>query len=125
LSKWKLFNKSKRKEETVTEIDTTVDHTIKSEEKILNVTPKSKTSPITEYNETLFSIDSKIKTDKKSSPEKKEPLKRTSWENPKIIEHNIDTMKKTQTESSSSYSQENINIEKKVDQILLKKKMKI
>jgi hypothetical protein len=77
-----------------------------------------------EYNETLYTTDSSVKPEKKSGSEIKGTRKRTSWENPRTIEQNIDTMKKAPSELSETCSQKDTDVDKKVDQILLKKKMK-
>jgi len=122
LSKWKLWNRSKAKEETLTEIEPPTVQQEKPLQQPSEPTPEPDTTPIKEYNETLYSINSSAKPQKKPSQETKEAPKRTSWENPRTIEQNIDTMKTPQPESART--QENDDIEKKVDQILLKKKMK-
>jgi hypothetical protein len=124
LVKWKLFNRFKGKEEKPTEVKTTSDHMEKPEEKTNHVAPETEATPVKEYNETLFSINSSIKQGRKTDEGTKEPLKRTSWESPRTIEKNIDTMKKITPVLSGTSSQKNIDIDKKVDQILLKKKMK-
>ena len=125
MSKWKLFHRSKGKEEVPTKVETTSEYVEKREEKKLDIPSEQVPKPIKEYNETLFSIDSTLKPAKKYSEEGKESLKRTSWENTRTIEQNIDTMKKTQSEPFRIDSQKNIDVDRKVDQILLKKKMKI
>jgi hypothetical protein len=125
LAKWKLFHRSKGKEELPGKVETTSEYIEKREEKKLDLPSGQESTPIKEYNETLFSMDSSLKPAKKYSGEGKEPLKRTSWENPRTIEQNIDTMKKTHSEASGIDSRKDIDVDRKVDQILLKKKMKI
>jgi hypothetical protein len=124
LSKWKLWNKSKGKKETITEVEPNLDHRKKPVEQPTEKTPEPENAPITEYNETLYSMNSSTKPQRKPDEEIKEPLKRTSWESPRTIEQNIDTMKKTSVESRDTCLQDD-DIEKKVDQLLLKKKMKL
>jgi hypothetical protein len=125
LAKWKVWNRSKGKEATLPEFEATQDIVTKPVEQIQNRTPQQEEKPIMEYNETLYSINSSSKPEKKPGIETKEPMKRTSWENPKTIEQNIDTMKKTQPETSAPCGHDSDNIDRKVDQILLKKKMKL
>lgn len=78
--------------------------------------------PIKEYNETLYSKGSAQKQPTKTSPEKKQPMSRTSWENADIIEDNIDKMRRKHTESTDRCTQMREDTNKKVDFILLKKK---
>ena len=125
MAKWKLWNRSKEKETTLPEFEATQDSGTKPVEQIQKRNTTQEEKPIMEYNETLYSINSSPKQEKKPGLTTKEPLKRTSWENPRTIEQNIDTMKKTQPETSAPCLQDTDNIEKKVDQILLKKKMKL
>jgi hypothetical protein len=120
VSKWKLWNRSKGNEAAPTQ-----NSVIRPAEQTSERTTETNNVPITEYNETLYSANTSVKPVKKPGMEMKEPLKRTSWENPRTIEQNIDTMKKTQPETLAPCSQDTDNIEKKVDQILLKKKLKL
>lgn len=124
MPKWKLFNRSKTSDETSTEGKTTTVYLENPEKKTSDITPPQKTKPVKEYNETLFSRNPPIKTGKKHCEDLKEPVKRTSWENTKTIERNIDTMNKTHPQPYTGYLQEGPNLDKKIDQILLKKKMK-
>jgi hypothetical protein len=123
LSKWKLFHRPEAKEEVSGKVKPATENAEKRGEKKLDLPSGQDSKPIKEYNETLFSVD--IKPAKKYGDERKEPLKRTSWENPRTIEQNIDTMKKTQSETSGIDMKKDIDVDRKVDQILLKKKMKI
>jgi hypothetical protein len=116
MARWKLFNKTKGKKETRTEVETMVHRTEKSDEKAPLITPAPKTTPTKEYNETLYSTNSTIKKRLPSNQEIKQPLKRTSWESPRTIEQSIDNMGPTQTENE---------INKKVDRTLTKKKLKL
>jgi hypothetical protein len=125
LSKWKLWNRPKGKEAMQTEVEPTQDITTKPVQQTQDRSSEQNEAPIMEYNETLYSRNSSVKPEKKPGVETKEPLKRTSWESPRTIEQNIDTMKKTQPETLAPCSQDSDNIEKKVDQLLLKKKLKL
>ena len=126
MAKWKLFNRSKGKEEAPTEVEITTEHIGESEEKpkIPETREESEEVPIKEYNETLYSKGSVQKKPATTLQEKKQPLKRTSWENAKTIEQNIDTMGRKQTEQPRTQTQTSNDTDKKVDCILLKKKVK-
>jgi hypothetical protein len=125
VAKWKLFKRSKTHDESNTEKKTTTIYLNTSEKKPSAQIPPQKSKPVTEYNETLFSRDTPTKKEKKPGEEIREPVKRTSWENPKTIERNIDTMNKTRPQPYRGYSKEDVDLDKKIDQILSKKKMKL
>lgn len=126
MAKWKLFNRSKGKEEAPTEVETTTEHIGESEEKpkIPETREESKEVPIKEYNETLYSKGSVQKQSATTFPEKKQPLKRTSWESPGTIEHNVDDMGRKQTKLPGTRTQTSSDTDKKVDRILSKKKVR-
>ena len=127
MTKWKLFNRSKGKEEASPEVKMATEHTRESEEepKIPETSKESEELPIKEYNETLYSKGSVQKQPTTTFPEKKQPLKRTSWESARTIEQNVDTMERKQTELSGTRTQTSSDTDKKVDFILLKKKGKL
>jgi hypothetical protein len=124
LAKWKLFNRSKRKEESYIESGLPPEHSEESEEKptLSETREESKKVPIKEYNETLYSKGSVQKQPTAPLPEKKQTLKRTSWESSETIEHNVDSMRRKQTESVGNSTQTRNDTDKKVDLIFLKKK---
>jgi hypothetical protein len=124
VAKWKLFKRSETSDESKTEGKTTTIYLKASEEKPSVKLPPQKSKPVTEYNETLFSRDTPIKKEKKTGEQIREPTKRTSWENTKTIERNIDTIDKTHPQPYKGYSKEDIDLDRKIDQILSKKKMK-
>jgi hypothetical protein len=126
VTKWKIFNRSKGKEEASTEVKMATEHIRESEEKpkITVTSGESEELPIKEYNETLYSKGSVQKQPATSFPEKKQPLKRTSWESARTIEQNVDTMGRKQTELPGTRTQTSSDTDKKVDFILLKKKGK-
>jgi hypothetical protein len=124
LAKLKLFHRSKTKEETHAE-DKQIRKEIEQSEKKQNepeIREEIKKTPIKEYNETLYSKGFEQKQPITPSPQKKQILKRTTWENAETIEENIDNMRMKQLESNSNRTQKGIDTEKKVDFILLKKK---
>jgi hypothetical protein len=126
MAKWKLFNRSKGKEEVPTEVETTIEHIAASEEKpkIPETREESEELSIKEYNETLYSKGSVQKQPATTLPEKKHPLKRTSWESLGTIEHNVDDMGHKQTEPLGTRTQTNNDTDNKVDRILSKKKVR-
>jgi hypothetical protein len=126
VAKWKLFNRSKGKEETPTEVKMTTEHIGESEEKtnISETREESEEVPVKEYNETLYSKGSVQKQPATTFPEKKQPLKRISWESARTIEQNVDTMGRKLTELSGTRTQTSSDTDKKVDFILLKKKVR-
>ncbi len=123
MTKWKLFKRSKGKEESPTEVKMTTEHIGESEEKtkIPETREESEEKPIKEYNETLYSKDSLQKQPATTLPEKKQLLKRTSWESPGTIERNVDDMERKQTKQSGTRTQTSNDTNKKVDRILSKK----
>jgi hypothetical protein len=127
LAKWKLFTWLEKKEQPQAEKTISTQEKIESEEKQekTEIKEQPKETPIKEYDETLYSKGSGQKQSSTAVPEKKRLLKRTSWENADLIEENIDSMRRRQTDSPSSCLQEGDDIDKKVDYILLKKKSRL
>jgi len=126
LAKWKLFNRSKGKKEAPPEVEMTTEHIGYPEVKPMKPVPREESEevPIKEYNETLYSKGSVQKQPATSFPEKKQPLKRTSWESARTIEYNVDDMERKQTELPGTRTQTSSDTDKKVDFILLKKKVR-
>ena len=126
MAKWKLFNRLKGKKDAPTEVEMTPEHSGESKEKpkIPETREEPEELPIKEYNETLYSKGSVQKQPSMTVPEKKQPLKRTSWESARTIEQNVDTMGRKQTELPGTRTQTSSDTDKKVDFILLKKKGK-
>jgi hypothetical protein len=123
LAKLKLFHRKKTKEAHVEETATQEEIQAPEEKHTeLKTREKPKESASKEYNETIYSKGFAQKQPTISSPQKKQPLRRTSWENAEIIEQNIDSMRVPQAGSTTSFTQTEIDVEKKVDFILLKKK---
>ena len=96
LAELKLFHRKKTKEAHVEET-ATQEEIQASEEKHteLKTREKPKEAASKEYNETIYSKEFAQKQPTISSPQKTQPLRRTSWENAEIIEQNIDSMKST------------------------------
>jgi hypothetical protein len=126
VTKWKLFNRSKGTQEKQTDVETSMENIGETEQKPMNPETREEpqATPIKEYNETLYSKGSVQKQPAIAPPASKQPLKRTSWENTKTIEQNIDTMGRKQTEQQGIRIQTNNDTDKKVDYLLLKKKVK-
>ena len=126
LVKLKLFHRSKVIEETQTETITIREKIQEPKEKHLKAETKEKSNniPIKEYNETLYSEGYTQKQPTSSSHQNKQSIKRTTWENAETIEQNVDSMRMKQSASTQWDTGPEINVEKKVDYILLKKKNK-
>jgi hypothetical protein len=124
--KWKLFNRLKGKQESPTEVEMNTKCKGESEEKpkIPETREESKDVSIKEYNETLYSKDSVQKEPATMLPEKKQSLKRTSWESLGTIEHNVDDMGRKQIELQGTRTKTSNDTDKKIDRILFKKKVK-
>jgi len=126
VAKWKLFTRSKGKEKALTDVEMKTENIGESEGKmkIPETREESEEVPIKEYNETLYSKGSVQKQPATTFPEKKQPLKRTSWESARTIEYNVDDMGRKQTELLGTRTQTSNDTDKKVDFILLKKKVR-
>jgi len=124
LAKLKLFQRKKTKEDAHVEDNTTRQEILDSEEKQIEPATKEepKGAPIKEYNETLYPKGFAQQQNTIPSPQRRQLLRRTTWQNAETIEQNIDSMRLKQSESTSSHTQIGIDTEKKVDFILLKKK---
>jgi hypothetical protein len=100
---------------------------IKQPEETIPITQKeSEEVPIKVYQEVLYSKDQTPKKPTVAPEKKKESLKRTSWESVGTIEHTVDIMEQKTTKSMGSTRKKSGSqvIEKKVDRILRKKKVK-
>jgi hypothetical protein len=76
---------------------------------------------IMEYTEILYSSDSRLKKHTAIGKEKKEASKRTSWENIRTIEQNIDGIDKKRVEISPGI-QSNKEMDRKIDRLFHRKK---
>jgi len=126
LSNWKLFNRLKGKEDVPTEIEKITEHTGESKEKqnISKIKEKLEEVSIIVYNETLYSKGFVEKNPAIMLLEKKQQLKRLSWESLGTIEHYINDMECTQTELMGDKTQISNNIDQKIDRILSKKNVR-
>jgi hypothetical protein len=113
LPEWKLFDRFKAKEEVPIEVQTATEHIGEPEEISIEV-----------YNETLYSKGFIQKQPTATLPEKKQSLKRSSWESLGTIEHKIDVMGCKQTEVLETRKQTSVDTNKKVDSILPKIKVR-
>jgi hypothetical protein len=122
--KLKILQRNKTKEGIHIKDDRTREK-IRDNEEIQNktITPGGvKKTPTKEYNETLYSEEFAQKQQKNSPVQQKPPTRRTTWENAETIEQNIDRMRLQQSNTTSDHSPVEIDTDKKVDFILLKKK---
>jgi hypothetical protein len=117
LPKLKLFNQLKGMEELPTGVQTITEHFGEQGE-------QSEKIPIKVYNETLYSKGFIQKQPAATLKEKKQPLKRSSWESLGTIEHKIDDMGGKQTEEFKNKKQTSVDTNKKIDSILSKNKVR-
>ncbi len=127
LAKWKLFGKSKSKEEeSRKEIDIPIqetEETLQTEQKIIAETDEeTEESPIVEYHETLYSKEHVPKKGEMPSKTSSDSWKRRTWENVDTIEKNIDVMSKKEVITKSSTTKD---MEKKVDSLIETKQGKL
>jgi predicted RNA-binding protein with EMAP domain len=127
LSNWKLFNRLKGKEDVPTEIEKTTEHIgeLKEKQKISKIKEELEEVSIIVYNETLYSKGFVEKNPAIMLLEKKQQLKRLSWESLGTIERYVDDMECTQTELMGDKTQISNNIDQKVDCILSKKNVRL
>jgi hypothetical protein len=124
LPKWKLFNRLKGKKDVSTEVEMKTQHIRESEEKtkIPEIREEPEELPIKVYNETLYSKDFIQKKPATKLSEKKQSLKRSSWENIGTIEHNVDDFESKKNEVKGARIQTSNDIDQKVNRVLHKKK---
>lgn len=124
MAKWKVFDRSKNKEDAEKNNELPREQSDESMEKPTSPSfrEESKDHPIKEYNETLYTKDAGQKHSQTSSFERKQPIRRTSWESSELIEHNIDSMAGKQREGAGNTRHTGNDVNEKVDFILLKKK---
>lgn len=124
--RWKLRNRSKSTEDTTGQIDTV--HMEMKQVQPTDTTqaeqPEPEEVPVKEYNEVLCSRTTPLKKLSIPTEPKKEPVHRTGWENPSTIERNVDMIGHKKTETMGSHLQTSDEIEKKVDRLIAKKKLK-
>lgn len=125
--RWKLRNRSKPAQNTTGETDTAHVETREPSQPINNttqlVTNEHEEIPVKEYNEVLYPQTAPPKRVSIPTEPRKEPMHRTSWENPSTIEHNVDTIGRKKTEIITLHSQTSDEVERKVDRLLAKKKL--
>ena len=118
------MNKLKKTDETTAETEMSIDkgsYQQEPEKTASTDQEETKTVPVKEYSEVLFSRTAQ-KQSSSAVIEQRKQLRRTSWENASTIEHHVDAMgKQTSQDSHSGTSSETV-VDKKVDQILAKKK---
>ena len=120
MTKWKLFNWSKKEEISVK--NKTMNHDMqkfKKKPKIPQI-KKETEKTIKEYNETLYTKDYEKKPSTNSS-EKTQSLKRSSWENLSTIEREVDDIRYKKNLSVNQIKKSK-DTDFKVDFVLSKKK---
>ena len=121
MARWKLFGKSKEKEQgNEKEIDIPIiedEEPIKQKEEVFFETSEvTEEPPITEYHETLYSSEH-------PSKKGKDTWRRRSWESTSTIEKNVDTIDKKKTVYKQTSAGSN-DTERKVDNLLSSKGIK-
>jgi len=113
--RWKLFGRSKPKEDEEPEHQEVQEPTPQEpEETIQPETEKEPEKPtMPEYRETLYTKGS---TPKKGKKHHKETINQTTWRDINAIEENVDNIRKSKKPVSK--------LDKKVDKILSRKKKK-
>jgi hypothetical protein len=124
LPKWKLSNRSKRKEDISTEVEMTIQRTEKSEEKpkIPEIREESDV-PIKVYDEMLYSKGFIQKNPALMPSERTQSLKRSRWESLGTIERKVDEIDCKNTEVTGNGIQTSDDINQKVDYVFSKKKI--
>jgi hypothetical protein len=85
--------------------------------------PEPKEVPVMEYDEELYTQGTAVKKPQLSFESRKEPMQRTSWEDPCTIERNVDRFGTKKAGTIASNPQVSDQIEKKVDRLIAKKKL--
>ncbi len=123
MPKWKIRNRLKN--DKFIEFEMINQHVGKSEEKtkISEIREESEETPIKMYKETLYSRGFIQKKHTTMSSERKQPLKRSNWENLDTIEHNNDYIEFKKRGVRGPRTQARDDIDQKIDRILYQKKV--
>ena len=113
--RWKLFGRSKSKEELESEelIQEEPEETMQSD-----IEQEPEETILVEHRETLYTVDSKSKKSSSVKTKYREPYSQTSWRDVNAIEENVDNLRMSKTKEPVS------ELDKKVDKILSKRKKK-
>ncbi|HVP99908.1 MAG TPA: hypothetical protein VMT57_00140 [Candidatus Thermoplasmatota archaeon] len=122
MARWSILRRSKATKETnlgsvSLETNTPAQHIIGQQEN-----PGQKDVPVMEYNEELYAQGTPVKKQQARFESRREPMQRTSWEDPCTIERNVDRIG-TKDETLATNSQVSDQIERKVDRLIAKKKL--
>jgi hypothetical protein len=120
--RWKLRNRSKLTEDTTGQTNISQVETKKQTQATTTIQSVDE-EPVMEYSEVLYAQTTPLKKQPSLIEPKKEPLRRTSWENLEVIGHNVDRIGLKKVEPIASNQQTSNEIEKKVDRLLAKKKL--
>ena len=122
MAKWKLFGKSKsKKEENINEVEIPVQESEEISQQESETNEETEELPVTDYHETLYSNGHAPKKSTIPPKTSEKSWKRRSWESPHAIEKNIDDIGKKKIDYTEK-SSESLDINKKVDRLLSKKK---
>ena len=112
MSKWKIFGKSKKEEKE--KPDDNTEEPIEKEE----IVTKKQDENLVDYNETLYTSDTKTKKKTKDKKEYQTKTSQTVWRDVDSIEKNIDNLHITRAQKPVT------DLDKTVDKILDKRKKK-
>jgi len=115
MARWKLFGKSKPKEEEITEPEETISE--QGTEEDVETTQEPKDQPLAEYRETLRSGVSTSKKDI-SKKQRKTKSDQRIWRNVDSIEEKVDNLHITRAKKPVT------GLDKTVDKLISKKKKK-
>jgi hypothetical protein len=123
MARWKLWGRSKATQETVNQSEVKVMETPPTQQpQPVKQQEHHEETPVLEYNETLYSKGSLVKKPTSSQELQQETKYRTTWENPRTIEENVDRIGTRKEEGFSTHPEVSDQIEKKVDRLIAKKK---
>ena len=125
MTKWNIFRKTEKKKKLSEEIEKDTQDSGQSDEETKTSQCKEEQEEIPNivYNEILYTKDYKLKNAAIPS-ERKQPVKRLSWENIDTIEQNVDNIGYKKTDTNKTRSESFEEIDQKVDHIIIKKKIR-
>jgi len=125
MARWKLKRRSKGTKETDASVNVTrvkTDPAAQQQPLARQEHPEPKEVPVMEYDEELYAQGTSVKKSQPLFESRREPMQRTSWEDPCAIERNVDTIGTKKTGTIATNPQVSDQIERKVDRLIAKKK---
>jgi len=114
--RWKLFGRSKPKEEEPEGEESIQEESKETMQSDMEQEPEE--TILAEHHETLHAVDSKSKKSSSAKAKYRESYNQTSWRDVNAIEENVDNLRMSKTKKPVS------ELNKKVDKILSKRKKK-